>query len=133
MATRTSTDETTGQAVQHSTLTPFDGRTVASASLAITNAGDGLSQALAVEAREFHIGDVVDVLIRCEVTKVGHLEIKDTDLLNRVHTLKAGVGTIVDAEFAETAIVEQQRKNDEAKGVLSLDLDADGEPAAEDA
>lgn len=121
MATRKKSDGTT--TADHKKLTPFDGREVATASIAVTNAGDGLSTALSIEPAEYHIGDVVDVLLRCEVSKIGHVEIKDTDLLNRVHTFKAGVGTIVDREFADAAITAQAKKNEEAKGVLSLDLD----------
>lgn len=117
-------------APDHSTLTPFDDREVATASIAVTNAGDGLSTALSIDPVEFHIGDIVDVLLRCEVSKVGHVEIKDTQLLNRVHTLKAGVGTIVDREFADAAITAQAQKNEEAKGILSLDLN--GHDPAED-
>lgn len=123
MATRRKSDG--GATVDHTKLTPFDGREVASASIAVTNAGDGLSTAMQVEPREYAIGDIVDVLLRCEVSKVGHVEIKDTQLLNRVHTLKAGVGTIVDREFADAAITAQAQKNEEAKGILSLDLNGD--------
>src|SRR5688500_16882470 len=40
-------------------LTPFDGRQVLRTSIAVSNAGDGLSEALRIDPREFHHGEVV--------------------------------------------------------------------------
>jgi hypothetical protein len=119
--------------VDHRTLSPFDGREVASASIAITSAGDGLSQALGISPQEFHLGDKVIVLVECEVSKVGHSEIKDTALLNRVHTLKAGVGTIVSEEFAKDALAAQRKALEEAEGIVQLPgIDSDGAAVQED-
>lgn len=130
MATRKNSNGSVS--VDHSKLTPFDGREVIGASIAITNAGDGLSQSLAIDPCEFHLGDKVIVLVETEVSKIGHLEIKDTSKLQRVHTLKAGVGTIVSEEFAAEALAAQRKKIEEAKGILSLDLNGDGDQTTED-
>jgi hypothetical protein len=110
-------------------LSPFEGRDVITTRIAITNAGDGLSEALAVEPNEMHLGETVYVVLECEVAKIRHDPVKDTDGLARVHTLKAGTGTIVDAGLVQDVIADQARRNqlarEQAEGVQRLDLDDD--------
>lgn len=106
-------------------LQAFEGRDVINASIRITRAGDGLSTALGIAPTEYHPGDKLYVLLECEVGRVSYDPIKDTDCLQRVHTLVAGVGTIVDGEWAGTAIAEQRKRNLEAAGVNELPLDDD--------
>ncbi len=48
-------------------LTSFDGRDVIKTTIAITKAGDGLSDALKVDPQEFSLGDEVVVVLKCEV------------------------------------------------------------------
>ena len=107
------------------TLQPFEGRDVLTASMRITRAGDGLSTALSIAPIELHIGDELYVLLACEVVEVGVRPIKDTDVLVRRHTLRAGVGTLVDGKWAAKAIDDQRRRNLEAIGQHEL---FDGEP-----
>lgn len=104
-------------------LQPFEGHDVIQASMRITRAGDGLSTALGIAPTEYHPGDKLYVLLECEVGRVSYDPIKDTDCLQRVHTLVAGVGTIVDGKWADKAIADQRKRNEEAAGVLALDLD----------
>ena len=109
-------------------LAPFEGRDVLQCSIKVTNAGDGLSTALNVEPVEYHQADTVYVLLETEVARVSYEPIKDTETLRRVHTLRAGIGTVVDATFALEAIAEQKRKNLAAAGVVELPYeDEDGD------
>lgn len=125
-------------------LTPFDGSEVIRTSIAIARAGDGLSEAMKVEPREFHHGETVYVVLECTVAKVQFVPVdKDepTGPLNRVHTLAAGVATIVDEELVRSHITEQADRNLRAReaeaGIERLEFDdepeLEGEPAPADA
>lgn len=111
----------------HTTLTPFDGREVLTASGRFVGLGDGLSQALTLDAREYHIGDRVTFLVDCDASAVQMREIKDVGKLDRLHTFK-GV-TVVDVTTSRDSFTEildeQKRRNEEAKGILALDLNGD--------
>lgn len=111
------------------TLSTFDGRDVIKATIAVTNAGDGLSDALKVDPQEFSLGDKVYVVLETEVAKIRFEEIKDTDALARVHVLKAGNATIVDGTLVAAQIAEQAERIRLAKeaeqGVQRLDFAAD--------
>jgi hypothetical protein len=98
-------------------LSMFGDRDVLQSTIKVTNAGDGLSAALAVEPAEYQLGEQVFVVLRTHVTRVGYEEIKDTGTLRRVHTLSAELGTIVDESFVSTRLAEQARKIEQAKGV----------------
>lgn len=116
-------------------LAPFDGKQVVRTTIAVTNAGDGLSEALAIEPREMHHGETHYVVMETTVAKVQHTPLKDApDLLVRGHTLKAGTATIVDAEAVKAMIAAQavkndlarqaaQRARDEAAGKVALSAD----------
>ncbi len=124
-------------------LTPFDGIPVVRTTISITNAGDGLSDALSIDPQEFHHGDTVFVVLECEVAKVAHVPVdKDVpDLLIRQHTLRAGTGTIVDESLVAEYVARQADRIDaarrRAKGEFTLDEHGlteahhDGEHAAE--
>lgn len=105
------------------TLTPFDGKDVLSAGIAIRNAGDGLSEALSVDPQEFHHGEKVYVVLECEVDKVRFDPVKDSDGLRRVHVFKAGTATIVDESIVATQLDDQRRKIEAAAGVRRLEFD----------
>lgn len=121
-------------------LDPFEGQEVSRTAVAITNAGDGLSNAMKVKPQQLHLGRSVYVLMECEVAKVRYEENGDSDTLTRVHVLKAGTATIVTKTFAEDSIKAQkaeiERAKDDASGVARIpgtapyaDEDA---PSAED-
>lgn len=122
-----------------SSLTPFDGNPVVRTTIAVTNAGDGLSDALGIEPQEFHHGQRVYVVLECEVSRVAHVPVdKDTPgILIRQHTLRAGTGTIVDADLVAEQVARQAERIDSArrraKGEFTLDeaqLTADHEEGA---
>lgn len=102
----------------------FDGQNVIAATIAVTGAGDGLSQALAVAPAELHMGQQVDVVIRCRVASVKHVPTNKDQPggdLARQHTLKAGLATIVEATLVNEVLAAQKKKLDEANGVVGLD------------
>jgi hypothetical protein len=109
------------------TLHDFEGRPVVAARVAITRAGDGLSEALAVEPEDLPLGQRVLVLLECEVTKVRYEEVLDTGTLRRVHTLSAGTATMVDDGFAGDLLDQQRIKIEQAKGVHRLPVDSNGD------
>lgn len=113
-------------------LGTFDDRDVLSTSVAITNAGDGLSASLNIDPRVMHIGDTGVIVLEYCVTKIGFREIKDTDVLERVHTLRAGTATIIDREVVADALDAQALKIERAKGVERLPLDGNGDGEGDD-
>lgn len=117
-----------------STLSEFEGSEVVEATIKVTNAGDGLSEALGIEPVEYHQHETVYVLLETTVARVSYEPTKKgSALLKRVHTLQANTGTIVDAAFARESIEMQkainQRARDAAAGQGRLDED---DPDAED-
>lgn len=107
-----------------SKLSRFDGRDVLRTTIAITNAGDGLSEAMAVDPRELHLGERVRVVLDCEVAKVRFDPIKGTDALARVHVLRAGDATIVDDDLVEEHLRVQRERiavaKEQAAGIVRL-------------
>lgn len=107
----------------------FEGRDVVSMRVAITNAGDGLSDAMLVDPVELHIGDRVFVVLEGEVTNVKYVKVKDTDVLNRVQTIRAGVATLVEEGLVKGVLDAQRLAIEKAKGIERLDFEGaeDGE------
>ena len=101
-------------------LTPFEGRDVVQATIKVTNAGDGLSAAMAVEPVEMHLGETRYLLIEAEVARVNYEEVKDAEVLRRVHTLRAGTATLVADEYAVDLIAQQRKAILEANGIHEL-------------
>lgn len=105
----------------------YEGRDVVDTTIQVTNAGDGLSQALQVEPHVMHHGETIYLVLECEVAKVSYPPVKDTDLLSRLHTLKAGRATIVDKDLVLDAINDQHvrivaaRDAQSGQGTLGLD------------
>lgn len=106
-------------------LNPHEGRDVTQATVRVTNAGDGLSDALGVAPVEYHIGDRVFVVLETTCSRVAHELIKDTDVLRRVHTLRADLGTVVDEQLVRGVLDAQTKAIDAARGVPRLPLDDD--------
>lgn len=67
----------------------FEGMDVLGLGVAVTNAGDGLSQSLEVEPVELHLGDRGTISLDFEVAEVRFVPVKDTDGVRRVLKLKA--------------------------------------------
>lgn len=92
-------------------LADFDGRPVIRTAIAVSNAGDGLSEALRIDPREFHHGEIVHVVLECTVDQVRFVPVDAKDPsgpLVRSHRLKAGTATVVDADLVSEHI-ERQR------------------------
>lgn len=118
------------------TLKAFDGQEVRAATIAITNAGDGLSEALKVNPMEMHHGERHYVVLECDVTQVKFVPVDKDDPagdLIRVHTLKAGMATLVDKSVVDGVLAEQRRKLDEAKGIPQLPFTGDDESSGGEA
>jgi hypothetical protein len=99
-----------------SKLSKFDGKDVVRTTISVSNAGDGLSEALAIDPQEFHHGDEVFVVIHGEIDLVSHRPLKDAPtLLIREHRLKAGTSTIVDGALVADVLAAQREKIAEAK------------------
>ena len=108
-------------------LSTFEGRDVASATMRLTGAGDGLSKALGIKPAEYHVGDTVRVIIEGQVVRVAHDPVRDTELLTRVHTVKADLAVIVDADVALDVIEQHRIDLERAEGVVRLPFAGDGE------
>ncbi len=109
----------------------FEGRDVVGTRVAITNAGDGLSKAMTIEPLELHIGDTVFIVLEGEVTKVTHDSVKDTDVLNRVQVIRAGVATLVDEHLVKEVLDAQRLAIERAAGVERLDFEGTGDAEPE--
>lgn len=111
-------------------LHKFEGREVIGTKVAITGAGDGLSQAMAIEPVELSLGQTVTVAVECVVDKITYEQVtKDNTALVRVQRLKAGTATIIDPSLVAEALESQRIKIEQSKGVERLDFtgDPDGE------
>lgn len=95
-------------------LGEFEGRLITKTTIALTNAGDGLSQALKIDPKALHQGEKVYVLIEATVGKIT-FDPYDDGVCARVQTLRSEVATLVDESFAESTIAEQKVKIKAAK------------------
>jgi hypothetical protein len=112
----------------------FEGRDVIGTRIAVTNAGDGLSQALAIEPVELTIGQKVTIVLECEVGQVSFSPVKDTNALHRVQKLKAGTATIISSDLVQEALDAQRIKIEEANGLYRLDFaDATSDESTDEA
>lgn len=115
-----------------SPLGKFEGRDVISSTIAVKNAGDGLSQAMSIDPVAYHEGDEVTIVMRCTVGPITFKRVKDTEAMTRSHAFIAGTATVLTEEGAVAAILdEQERLIEEAKGIVRLDFE-DGDDEGED-
>ena len=92
-------------------LGSFESHQIAQTSIKVTNAGDGLSQALKIDPQVFHHGDIVHVVLECRVAKVTLEPLEpDREDLVRVHVLKAGSAAIAPPELVADLLAEQQER-----------------------
>lgn len=102
-----------------SALPDYGGKTVTRTAIKITNAGDGLSQGLAIEPQVLGLGEVHYVVLECVVDSHEHDRLmaqgNDTGLLVLNQVLKAGTGTLIDADVVREAIKEQAERIERAK------------------
>lgn len=110
-------------------LGAFEGRTVTKATIAVRNAGDGLSAAMKVNPENLHQGDTVYVVLECKVGPVSFDPIKDSETeCERKHVLRAGAATLIDGALVRSAIEEQTARiiaaRDAEAGRLAITPDA---------
>lgn len=91
-------------------LGTFEGAQVLNTTIAITNAGDGLSAAMQVDPVLLHLGDTVYVVLECEVGKIRFDPIKNTEAVGRIQVLRAGTATIIEADAVREAITTQAER-----------------------
>lgn len=101
-------------------LGTFEGADVLMSTIAVKNAGDGLSKAMVVERRKFHKGERVYVVLECEVTDVAFKPVKDTDGVNRAHSFAAQAATVVDKSLVAEHMEAQKVRIEEAAGISRL-------------
>lgn len=104
-------------------LTPFEGRDVLQTTLRLTRTGDGLSDSMAMEPQEWHVGDRVTLVIDAVVAKVTYEGIKDTDALARVHVAAAEAALPVERKVVQKVLDAHARALADAKGQGSLELE----------
>jgi hypothetical protein len=108
-----------------SNLPDYQGRTVARTTISIRNAGDGLSEGLSIDPQVLPLGAVVHVVLECTVVGHDHDVMKQApELLVLDQVLKAGTGTLIDAEVVKEAVRQQaeriQLAKEAAKGITRL-------------
>ena len=95
-------------------LTPFEGKEVRKMGIAITNAGDGLSESMNVAPAEHESGERLFVILEVEVTKVAFEPLSKGDPggpQKRIETMRAGTATLADAKLVGDLIAEQAERN----------------------
>lgn len=105
-------------------LHKFEGREVIGAKVKITNAGDGLSQAMEIAPDELKLGQKVYVVLEGEVSKIALVPAKEGRGVIREQSIRAGVATIVEEALVKEALEEQRLAIEEAAGVTRLDFEA---------
>jgi hypothetical protein len=110
----------------------FEGREVTAAEIRITNAGDGLSQAMKIDAVELKLGDKVYVVLEGEVSAIVLRPAKEGKSVVRVQTIRAGVATLVPEELVKDVLEEQRLAIEAAAGVTRLDFGDPDDPDPDD-
>ena len=101
--------------------------------VAVTNAGDGLSRALAIQPNDLELGTRVYVVLECLVQQIKFKPAVDRDHpedgLARVHVLRAGAATIVDRTVVASAMDAQAERirlaEEAAAGIQRLSTSPD--------
>lgn len=105
------------------TLPAFEGSQVLGVGIEIPGAGGGLRESLTIEPVVFHKGDVVHVVLKCEVSKLRFDPVKDTDAVRRIHIMEVKDAAIVDAADVAEMLEAQAARIEEARGIARLDFD----------
>lgn len=112
-------------------LPDYDGRTVASTTIKVTNAGDGLSQGMAIAPHILPVRSKGYLVLEFDVKGHYHKDLPGTEFLVLEQVLKAGTAVLVDADLVKPLIDQQAeriRLADEAKkGINRLPYDDEGE------
>lgn len=110
-------------ATQQDELRDFEGRHIARATVKITNAGDGLSEALAIQPEEIELDEDRSYVLQGKCVRVS-IEVDKNGVASRVHTIKTHGISPIDPKIAAKAIGqyrdETERAKAEAQGQMML-------------
>lgn len=111
-------------ALNDTDLGEYRGKRITHTSIAIRNAGDGLSDAMEIEPEVLEPGTTVFVLLECEVGEHGLKLVDKADSYELKQVLKAGTATIVDDQGSRKKIAAQrlriEKAQEAAKGVQRI-------------
>jgi hypothetical protein len=110
-------------------LPDYEGLPTKRTSIAVTNTGDGLTNAMAVEPILYAVGSTQYVVIECTVDKHGHAIIDGEAAYEVEQKFKGGVGMVVDADLVKPMIDKQRERvqlaKEKAEGTMRLAFDPD--------
>jgi hypothetical protein len=126
------------RALKAAELEPILGRPVEATTIKITNVGDGLSKALALDPKQYALGEEVTCVVRGVVSKIEAVEVDPDDdsptaPVNQSHTVKGhSVVVLTDAQAKKH---DAAMKRQEAEWVRRVEesLGVDPIPGLEDA
>ena len=106
------------------TLPDFENMTVEKATLRVVKAGDGLSEALSIQPKAYHVGDIVWLAMKGEIIKVEHRAQNDSEGLVRMHTLEAlGATEVAEGDvrqFLDAAAERSRKAKEDASSQTNL-------------
>lgn len=110
-------------------MIPFGGQEVAAVAVKVTNAGDGLSEAMRVDPVDLRFGQRVyqvieGFVVKAEVTPENHLDPAGPVVLK--YTIKAGTSTLVDEATVREAIDLTRNRILAAQEAASAQLQVEG-------
>lgn len=121
--------EAMAAAADNSGLPDYEGLPTKRTSIAVTNTGDGLTNAMAVEPILYPVGSTQYVVIECKVDKHGHAIIEGEAAYEVEQKFKGGVGMVVDADLVKPMIDQQRERvqmaKEKAEGTMRLAFDPD--------
>lgn len=95
-------------------------------SVAVRNAGDGLSKGMSIDPKILTPGATVIVAIECEVVAHDYKRVPDEEAFELVQVLKAGTAVILEAASVRKALdvqrAAEQRDAEKKAGIVRLQL-----------
>lgn len=89
----------------------YRGKPIRKVTVAVTNAGDGLSKALKVDPRNIEPGEDIYVVLRTRLAKDGYVFVDvEEGQWDLVYSLSAGDATIVDADLVKQLVDDQAER-----------------------
>lgn len=118
-------------------LERYEKRDVVAATVKITKAGDGLSEALELAPELLHYGETVFFVLRCEVAQIGYRPIpKGNGSLVRIHTVEAReIARVAEEDVAalleaEAERIDELRRAEEERAALEEEKRLEAEEKA---
>ena len=111
-------------------LPEFEGQQPAYATVKINGNATGFSEGLKLDPVAFHLGQVVDFVVRAEVRGIDHPLDKD-DVMFRRADLRITDMAFVDKEVSDRALQQQAKRVEDLKAAIDGQLRLDEEAEAE--